>query len=64
MDWYLYGASEDCQGNLYVNIDLPDYETLFSYLLSLGEHVEILEPGHLRRSMKEKLALMLEKYIT
>ena len=57
-------VSEDCQGNLYVNIDLPDHETLFSYLLSFGEHVEILEPDHLRSSMKEKLALMLEKYIT
>ena len=24
----------------YVNLDLPDYETLFSYLLSFGEQIE------------------------
>ncbi len=56
--------SKDNQGNLYVNIDLPDNETLFSYILSFGDNVEILEPDYLRESMKEKLTLMLEKYIT
>ena len=56
--------SKDNQGNLYVNIDLPDNETLFSYILSFGYNVEILEPDYLRESMKEKLTLMLEKYIT
>ncbi|MCI8280538.1 MAG: YafY family transcriptional regulator [Lachnospiraceae bacterium] len=63
-DEFIDNVSEDTQGNLYVNIDLPDQETLFSYLLSFGEHVEILEPDYLRHSMKEKLGLMLEKYIT
>ena len=63
-DEFTDNVSKDNQGNLYVNIDLPDQETLFSYLLSFGEHVEILEPDYLRHSMKEKLALMLEKYIT
>ena len=47
-----------------MNINLLDNETLFSYLLSFGDDVEILEPDYLRHSMKEKLALMLEKYIT
>lgn len=56
--------SKDNQGNLYVNIGLPDNETLFSYILSFGDNVEILEPDYLRESMKEKLTLMLEKYIT
>lgn len=63
-DEFTDNVSKDNQGNLYVNIDLPDNETLFSYILSLGDNVEILEPDYLRHSMKEKLALMLEKYIT
>lgn len=63
-DEFTDNVSKDNQGNLYVNIDLPDNETLFSYLLSFVEHVEILEPDCLRHSMKEKLSLMLEKYIT
>lgn len=63
-DEFTDNVSKDNQENLYVNIDLPDNETLFSYILSFGDNVEILEPDYLRHSMKEKLALMLEKYIT
>ena len=63
-DEFTDNVSKDNQGNLYVNIDLPDNDTLFSYILSFGDNVEILEPDYLRHSMKEKLALMLEKYIT
>lgn len=57
-------VSKDNQGNLYVNIDLPVNETLFSYILSFGDNVEILEPDWLRDKMKEKLVLMSEKYKT
>lgn len=53
----------DAQGNLYVTVDLPE-NTLFSYLLSFGDAVEILEPDALRRSMNEKLVHMAEKYKT
>lgn len=63
-DEFTDNVSKDNQGNLYVNIDLPDNDTLFSYILSFGDNVEILEPDYLRHSMKEKLVLMLEKYIT
>lgn len=63
-DEFTDDVSKDNQGNLYVNIDLPDNETLFSYILSFVDNIEILEPDYLRHSMKEKLALMLEKYIT
>ena len=63
-DEFTDNVSKDNQGNLYVNINLPDNDTLFSYILSFGDNVEILEPDYLRHSMKEKLALMLEKYIT
>lgn len=63
-DEFTDNVSKDNQGNLYVNIDLPNNETLFSYILSFGENVEILEPNHLRHRMKEKLVLMLEKYKT
>lgn len=63
-DEFTDNISKDNQGNLYVNIELPDSETLFSYILSFGDNVEILEPAYLRHGMKEKLSLMLEKYIT
>ena len=53
----------DAHGNLYVTVDLPE-KTMFSYLLSFGETVEILEPDALRRSIKQKLVHMMEKYKT
>ena len=63
-DEFTDNVSKDNQGNLYVNIDLPDNETLFSYILSFGDNVEIIEPDYLRQSIKEKIERMLEKYIT
>ena len=63
-DEFTDSVSKDDQGNLYVSIDLPDNETLFSYILSFGDSVEILEPNYLRNSIKEKIERMLEKYIT
>ena len=56
-------VTKDPQGNLYVTANLPE-KTLYSYVLSFGDTVEILEPDALRRSMKEKLAHMAEKYRT
>ena len=35
-------VSKDAQGNLYVTVDLPE-KTLFSYILSFGDMVEILK---------------------
>lgn len=63
-DEFTDNVSKDNKGNLYVNIDLPDNETLFSYILSFGDNVEIIEPDYLRHSIKEKIERMLEKYIT
>lgn len=63
-DEFTDNVSKDNQGNLYVNIDLPDNETLFSYILSFEDNVEIIEPDYLRHSIKEKIERMLEKYIT
>ena len=62
-DEFTDAVSKDAQGNLHVTANLPE-KTLFSYILSFGDTVEILEPDDLRRSMKEKLTLMTEKYRT
>ena len=56
-------VEKDAQGSLYVTVDMPE-RTLYSYILSYGDTVEILEPDELRRSMKEKLTRMAEKYKT
>lgn len=63
-DEFTDNVTEDNQGNLYVCIDLPDTETMYSYLFSFGNNVEVIEPDYVRERMKNRLLLMLKKYET
>lgn len=63
-DEFTDNVTEDKQGNLYVCVDMPDSEVLFSYLLSFGADVEVIEPDYVRQNMKERLSHLLKKYIT
>lgn len=63
-DEFTDNVTEDNQGNLYVCIDLPDTEIMYSYLFSFGNSVEVIEPDYVRDRMKDKLLLMLKKYET
>lgn len=63
-DEFTDNVTEDKQGNLYVCIDLPDTETMYSYLFSFGNNVEVIEPDYVRERMKNRLLLMLKKYET
>lgn len=62
-DEFTDAVSKDAQGNLYVTVDLPE-KTLYSYILSFGDMVEIVGPDELRNGIKEKLTQMAEKYRT
>lgn len=58
-------VTEDEQGNLYVQTNLPgNNDTLYSYLFSFAHYVEVLEPEIIRKQVKEKLAAMQKKYVT
>lgn len=57
-------VTEDEQGNLYVQVNLPDNDFLYSYIFSFAEHVEILETQILREQINAKLKEMQEKYRT
>ena len=57
-------VTEDEQGNLYVQVDLPDNDILYSYIFSFAEHVEILEPQSLRERINAKIEEMQKKYRT
>lgn len=63
-DEFAEGVTEDNQGNLYVRTNLPDSDTLYSYLFSFADSVEIVEPENIREQVKNKLAAMQKKYIT
>lgn len=63
-DEFTDNVTEDNQGNLYVYIDLPDNEVMYSYLFSFGNSVEVIEPDYVRDRVKNRLLLMLKKYET
>lgn len=63
-DEFTDNITEDTQGNLYVQVNLPDNEILYSYLLSFAEYAEVLEPQCIRKQIKKRLQKMQEKYIT
>ena len=63
-DEFTDNITEDSQGNLYVQIDLPDNEVLYSYVMSFSDSVEIIEPQSIREQMKKRLKKMQEKYRT
>lgn len=63
-DEFTDSITEDSQRNLYVQIDLPDNEVLYSYVMSFSDSVEVIEPQSIREQMKKRLQKMQEKYRT
>ncbi len=47
---------------LYVNVSIPNNYILYQYILSFGDGVEVLEPTHIRKEIKNKLEEMLKNY--
>ena len=54
----------DTNDYLYVTTLLPNNDTLYSYVLSFENHVEIVKPQEIRDNMKCRLKKIQEKYIT
>ena len=60
-DEFTDNITEDLQGNLYVQVDLPNNEILYSYMMFFSDSVEIIEPQSTREQMKKRLQKMQEK---
>lgn len=64
----IYDNFEDIEpaadGSYLVRIALPDHESLYRFLLSFGDSVEVLDPPEVRRIMQKKIMNMQNKYIT
>ena len=54
----------DMNDYLYVTTLLPNNDTLYSYVLSFEDYVEIVKPHEIRENMKSRLKKIQEKYIT
>ena len=49
---------------LFVTTLLPNSNILYSYILSFGEYVEIIEPQEIRKNIQSQLKKIQEKYQT
>ena len=56
--------TEDNDGNLYTEIEIPNDYNLYNYIFSFGDGVEVLEPEEVRMQIKKMINKMSEKYIT
>ena len=45
-----------------MSVTWPEDEWVYGYLLSFGEHIEVLESEHIRKTIKEKVEKMRGKY--
>lgn len=63
-DEFTAPITQDPQGDLYVQAELPEHERLYSYLLSFADQVEVLAPPSVREELKARLQKMQEKYKT
>lgn len=51
-------------GYIYISIEYPEDEWVYSMILSFGDWVEVIEPIHIRQIIKNKAKNILEKYKT
>lgn len=60
----LTNITEDDDGNLYTEIEIPDDYNLYNYIFSFGDLVEVLEPKEIRMKIKKMINKIAQKYIT
>lgn len=56
--------TEDEDGNLYAEVEIPNDYNLYGYIFSFGENVEVLEPKEIRIKIKKIINEISKKYIT
>jgi predicted DNA-binding transcriptional regulator YafY len=49
-------------GDMIVRVSYPEDEWVYSFILSYGEHVEVLDPPHVKEIIREKAKQMLKLY--
>lgn len=49
-------------GNFQVEIELPESEWLYGYILSFGHHAKVISPNHIKEIIKSEITHSLENY--
>jgi len=55
-------VQQQADGSFIVDVSLPDDNWIMSFILSFGEHIEVLEPEHLRKALRDKAQKIANKY--
>jgi predicted DNA-binding transcriptional regulator YafY len=56
-------AEKQPDGSFIVTVTWPEDDWVYGFIMSFGEHIEILEPEYLREVIKNKLLRSVKKYL-
>jgi len=56
-------AEKQADGSYIVAVTWPEDEWLYGFILSFGRHVEVLEPEHIRKIIKDEAEKVSKKYL-
>lgn len=68
MAYRVYDEFEDSEitkkddGNFIINVEYPENEWVYGYILSFGEYLKVLSPERVKRTIKNKIEKILKKY--
>jgi predicted DNA-binding transcriptional regulator YafY len=54
---------QDADGNYIVTVCWLEDNWVYGWILSFGEYIEVLEPEHIRKIIKEKAKIIYEQYL-
>lgn len=50
-------------GNFIINVEYPENDWIYGYILSFGEHIKVLSPNRAKHVIKDKLEKTLKNYL-
>ena len=68
MDYRVYDEFEDSEitkkddGSFVINVEYPENEWVYGYILSFGEYLKVLSPERVKRTIKNKIEKILKNY--
>lgn len=69
MAYRVYDEFEDSEinkkddGSFIINVEYPENEWVYGYILSFGEYVKVLSPERVKRTIKDKIEKILKNYL-
>ena len=58
-----FEAEKQSDGSFIVNVTWPEDDWVYGFILSFGEHIEVLEPEHIREIIKNKMLKAVKGYL-